>query len=84
MYFNVNILRSLIILFKKIDSSDNISEKAAIELQQELTKVFVDLEACDADKAPSRAAKILCGLGFSPEDQKKPTKFAFWKLNSFF
>ncbi len=60
-----------------IKNSDNISEKAQHELQQELTKVFVDLEACDADKAPSRAAKILCGLGFSPEDQKKPTKFVF-------
>ena len=44
-------------------------------MQNELSKVYIDLEAIDSDKAPSRAAKILCGLGFSPDDQKKKTRF---------
>jgi ATP-binding cassette subfamily F protein 3 len=43
-------------------------------LNQELSLVYADLEAIEADKAPSRAAKILCGLGFSPSDQHKKTK----------
>lgn len=29
----------------------------------------------ESDKAPPRAAKILCGLGFSPADQAKKTKY---------
>merc|ERR1712071_524160 len=44
------------------------------ELSVRLTQVYVDLEAIDADKAPARAAQILAGLGFSPEQQTKPTK----------
>jgi ATPase subunit of ABC transporter with duplicated ATPase domains len=48
--------------------------KADAKLTKELARVYAELEACDADKAPSRAAKILSGLGFSTEDQKKKTK----------
>ena len=44
------------------------------ELSVRLTQVYADLEAIDADKAPARAAQILAGLGFSPEQQTKPTK----------
>ena len=44
------------------------------QLTKEMAKVFAELEAMEADKAPSRAAKILCGLGFSQADQKKPTR----------
>merc|ERR1712071_378318 len=44
------------------------------ELSVRLTQVYADLEAIDADKAPARAAQILAGLGFSPEQQSKPTK----------
>lgn len=59
------------------DLSKQINEAntdTVMKLQEKLSKVYIDLEACDADKALPRAAKILCGLGFSPEDQKKPTK----------
>nr|APD26560.1 ATP-binding cassette transporter subfamily F member 3 protein [Brachionus koreanus] len=48
--------------------------KNDIELNKELEKIFQELEAIEADKAISRAAKILCGLGFSPDEQKKATK----------
>ena len=44
------------------------------KLNEELTKVYADLELIEADKAESRAAKILSGLGFSPADQKKKTR----------
>ena len=44
------------------------------ELSARLTQVYAELEAIDADKAPARAAQILAGLGFSPEQQTKPTK----------
>jgi ATP-binding cassette subfamily F protein 3 len=43
-------------------------------LSKELEGVYADLEVIEADKAESRAAKILSGLGFSPADQKKETK----------
>jgi ATP-binding cassette subfamily F protein 3 len=46
-------------------------------LQEKLSKVYFELEAIDSDKAPSRAAKILSGLGFSPDAQKKKTWFVF-------
>ena len=48
--------------------------KDIMKLQEQLSQVYADLESIDSDKAPSRAAKILCGLGFSPDDQKKKTK----------
>ena len=50
------------------------SQSVAQELSEQLSKVYIELESIEADKAPSRAAKILCGLGFSPADQKKKTK----------
>lgn len=39
-----------------------------------LAEVYHELETIEADKAPSRAAVILCGLGFSSEKQSWPTK----------
>lgn len=34
------------------------------------------------DKAPARAASILFGLGFTPEEQRQPTRYLFF-LNCF-
>lgn len=59
-------------LNEKIHSSETKDD--AQELSAKLAKVYIELEAIEADKALSRAAKILCGLGFSPADQKKATK----------
>lgn len=39
-----------------------------------LQEVYNELAAIEADKAPARASEILCGLGFTPEMQRKPTK----------
>ena len=39
-----------------------------------LAEVYHELESIEADKAPSRAAVILNGLGFSSEMQGWPTK----------
>ena len=39
-----------------------------------LQEVYNQLQSIDADKAPSRASKILVGLGFTPEMQERPTK----------
>lgn len=39
-----------------------------------LAEVYHELESIEADKAPSRAAVILSGLGFSSEMQKWPTR----------
>lgn len=36
--------------------------------------VFENIEYVDNLQAPARAAAILYGLGFTPEEQKKPTK----------
>ncbi|KAK0414550.1 hypothetical protein QR680_011489 [Steinernema hermaphroditum] len=43
-------------------------------LSEELSKLFVEMETHEVAKAPARAAGILYGLGFTPEEQKRPTK----------
>jgi len=40
-----------------------------------LDAVYAEQQALQLDKAPARAATILYGLGFKPDEQKKPTKF---------
>ena len=52
--------------------SENLS--ADPSLSQRLTEVYAELEAIESDKAPARAAQILAGLGFSPDQQLRPTK----------
>ncbi|KAI5710184.1 ATP-binding cassette sub-family F member 3 [Diaphorina citri] len=47
---------------------------ADANMSTELTQVFAELEAIEADKAPARASVILAGLGFTPEMQKRATK----------
>ncbi|XP_025083351.1 LOW QUALITY PROTEIN: ATP-binding cassette sub-family F member 3-like [Pomacea canaliculata] len=44
------------------------------DLSERLQKVYQELEAMESDKAPSKAAQILNGLGFSPKDQQRPTR----------
>jgi len=39
-----------------------------------LAEVYARLQEIDADSAVARASSILAGLGFSPEDQRRPTK----------
>lgn len=58
-------------LNEMIHSPDHKNDET---LTTELAKVYAELEAIEADKAVSRAAKILCGLGFSPAEQKWKTK----------
>ena len=40
----------------------------------ELSEVYAQLSAIEADKAPAAASVILAGLGFSPEEQVRATK----------
>ena len=47
---------------------------ADVECSTRLTVIYAELEAIEADTAPSRAAVILSGLGFTPEMQARPTK----------
>jgi len=44
------------------------------DVANELSEVYAQLSAIDADKAPALAGIILAGLGFSSEDQNKPTR----------
>lgn len=39
----------------------------------------MEMEAAELDKEKARAAAILSGLGFTPDKQKKPTKFVLYK-----
>lgn len=41
----------------------------------QLSKIYAQLEAIEADKAPAKAAVILNGLGFTPFMQAMPTKW---------
>ncbi|VVC28242.1 ABC transporter-like,P-loop containing nucleoside triphosphate hydrolase,AAA+ ATPase domain,ABC- [Cinara cedri] len=47
---------------------------ASAELSSELSEIYMQLSAIEADKAPARASVILDGLGFNPDMQKKATK----------
>ena len=42
-------------------------------LSGRLTEIYGEMEAMQVDKAPARAATILFGLGFKPEEQRRPT-----------
>ncbi|KAI8812857.1 P-loop containing nucleoside triphosphate hydrolase protein [Cladochytrium replicatum] len=46
----------------------------AMQMSKRLKDVYTRLEEIEADKAESRAAAILNGLGFSPEQQKAATR----------
>lgn len=60
---------------KEINEKFNSSEfKNDETLGKRLTQIYQELEAIEADKAPSRAAKILCGLGFETSSQERKTK----------
>lgn len=51
-----------------------LSSTSSAELSSELSEIYMQLSAIEADKAPARASVILDGLGFNPEMQKKATK----------
>ena len=50
------------------------SANADPELSVRLSQVYVELQVIDSDTAPARAAQILAGLGFSADQQLRPTK----------
>ena len=43
-------------------------------LSARLDAVYAEQQNLQLDKAPARAATILFGLGFKPDEQRKPTK----------
>ena len=51
-----------------------ISRTGGPELSTRLSAIYTELEVIESDTAPSRAAVILCGLGFTAEKQGWPTK----------
>ncbi|VDO38765.1 unnamed protein product [Haemonchus placei] len=55
-------------------NKENISENEKNKWHDELAKLYHEMESLQLDKAPARAASILYGLGFTPDEQKKPTK----------
>lgn len=63
------------LLKEEKDINQKMSEGTAdSELSNRLTAVYSELEAIESDTAPSRAAVILAGLGFTAEKQGWPTK----------
>ncbi|XP_071500868.1 ATP-binding cassette sub-family F member 3-like [Diadema antillarum] len=52
----------------------NSSGSSDPSLGSKLSEVYAQLEEIEADKAPSKAAMILNGLGFSPSMQSQSTK----------
>lgn len=51
-----------------------LKDKNDEAIEKKLSKVYHQMAELDCDKAESIASMILSGLGFSIEDQKKPTK----------
>lgn len=43
-------------------------------LASQLSEVYAELQAIEADKAPAKASVILNGLGFNPEMQMRKTR----------
>lgn len=43
-------------------------------LSSRLTEVYAEMEVLEVNKAPARAASILFGLGFKPDEQYRTTK----------
>merc|ERR1712013_771465 len=58
-------------LLKSVESKDDKESEAA---SKRLKEVYSELEAIGADKAESRARRILAGLGFTTEMQARPCK----------
>ncbi|KAI1731614.1 ABC transporter domain-containing protein [Ditylenchus destructor] len=52
----------------------SLSDEERSSVTTRLNEVYMEMEAAQVDKAPARAAHILFGLGFSPEEQKRPTR----------
>lgn len=59
---------------KEINTLIAEGSTASAELSSELSEIYMQLSAIEADKAPARASVILDGLGFNPDMQKKATK----------
>ncbi|KAF1762551.1 hypothetical protein GCK72_010813 [Caenorhabditis remanei] len=55
-------------------NKDNITDAEKTKWNDELSKLYVEMEALQLDKAPARASSLLYGLGFTPDEQKRPTK----------
>lgn len=63
------------LLKEEVEINRKIADGTAdVECSTRLTVIYAELEAIEADTAPSRAAVILSGLGFTPEMQARPTK----------
>lgn len=65
---------SLLAEEKLINQQLSKGEEADPKAAQRLTEVYEELELIGADKAPAEVAGVLYGLGFSPEEQTKPTR----------
>ncbi|MFH4978007.1 hypothetical protein AB6A40_004716 [Gnathostoma spinigerum] len=52
----------------------DLTDEEKSKLSSELSALYAKMEHAQFEKAPARAAAILFGLGFSPEEQKSPTK----------
>jgi ATP-binding cassette subfamily F protein 3 len=63
-------------LLDTILAADTRREALNAELEtaepEHLAEIYQHLNAIDADRAPARAAEILCGLGFSNADLERP------------
>jgi len=63
------------LLAEEISINKKLAEGSGdAELSSRLSAIYTELEVIESDTAPSRAAVILAGLGFSPEMQGNPTK----------
>ncbi|KAI6181961.1 ATP-binding cassette sub-family F member 3 [Aphelenchoides fujianensis] len=51
-----------------------ISDEQKSAVSARITEVYAEMEVPQVDKAPARAATILFGLGFKPDEQRKPTR----------
>ncbi|KAL3079520.1 hypothetical protein niasHT_015978 [Heterodera trifolii] len=57
----------------KINSADMSDDERSV-FSARLDALYTEQQSLQLDKAPARAATILFGLGFKPDEQRKPTR----------
>ncbi|CAI5446774.1 unnamed protein product [Caenorhabditis angaria] len=55
-------------------NKENLSDAEKNKWNDELSKLYTEMEALQLDKGPAIASSLLYGLGFTPDEQKRPTK----------
>lgn len=75
-YKRESLLREERELREQIDNPSTTDDERS-ELSHRLQEVYGEMSNHQVEKAPAFAGNILFGLGFKPDEQRRPTKYVF-------